>query len=328
MISFEREIKELLYENNFLVLPGLGAFMARFEQPGLDNDNNIRGPFKTFEFNALIKEDLNAKFFEILLARHKISSTDLISAYESFVSDVLIAVRKDLPYPLPGLGHFIRGRDGAVDFIIEESINFYDTQQEDSQKQSRKKINIEHIEFVPREYPEEVAPPKKTTRHRRKSPFPKFLLYAFPILALLGGLVYMLFLKKDPIIARKNSSAIVETFDSTSLPPPLSDSLVYQADSLIESPVTEVQTEEKNVPVSQEKAEEESYMVTVGIFRDQSNINQLKHQLKENGISAQTEKLKKFTRVYVMAASEDEAGKIVRKVEQLTGDKAVYNKIK
>jgi hypothetical protein len=324
MISFEKEILEQLYRNDFLVLPELGAFIARFEQPKINEETSgIQGPYKTFDFNPLIKEDLNSKFYHILAEKYFKPVKEVEKQYHVFLQSVFSELSENNSFDMSDLGYFELNNSGTIDFKIYKSINFYEDNVSPVKTSgaAKAKINLEEITLSD-DYFDTIPNNKKPKSHKAL----RFILYLLPILILISGLVYILFLKKDPIMDKKNRSAIAESFDSTKLNEPLFDTLNLQTDTVI-ADLVEVAPKQEKVTKPAEENTEYNYIITVGVFRDKSNINQLKYQLKENGIVAETEKMNKLTKVYVLVRDEQEAQKIVRKIEQLTGDKAVYNKI-
>ena len=67
-----------------------------------------------------------------------------------------------------------------------------------------------------------------------------------------------------------------------------------------------------------------SHIVGIGIFKVKENVDNLAAYLAENGIPARVRRSGGKYRLFVTASSEEQANEFVRKIEQLTGEKAVY----
>ena len=64
-MKFDKYIKDLLYRHECVILPNLGAFVARHTPSNIDESNSIiHPPSKIISFNAGIKEN------DGLLANH------------------------------------------------------------------------------------------------------------------------------------------------------------------------------------------------------------------------------------------------------------------
>ncbi len=91
-MKFDKYIKDLLYRYECVILPNLGAFVARNTPSNIDESNNIiRPPSKIISFNASIKEN------DGLLANH-ISICENISHKKAIekISKKIIAYKKTL----------------------------------------------------------------------------------------------------------------------------------------------------------------------------------------------------------------------------------------
>ena len=85
MINFEKHIKECLYEFDFFIVPGLGAFIASFRQATLASDGRLNEPFKTFEFNHLLSEDSENKFLSFVSKQERESPAEINSQLNEFI---------------------------------------------------------------------------------------------------------------------------------------------------------------------------------------------------------------------------------------------------
>jgi cell division protein FtsN len=67
-----------------------------------------------------------------------------------------------------------------------------------------------------------------------------------------------------------------------------------------------------------------SHIVGIGVFKVKENVDNLTEYLAENGIPAKVRRAGGKYKLFVTASSEEQANEFVKKIEQLTGEKAVY----
>lgn len=67
-----------------------------------------------------------------------------------------------------------------------------------------------------------------------------------------------------------------------------------------------------------------NYTINIGIFKVRENVDNLATYLAENGIPAKVRPSGGKYKVYVSAESEEQAKEFVDKIEQLTGERPVY----
>jgi len=122
-MKFDKYIKDLLYRYECVILPNLGAFVARNTPSNIDESNNIiQPPSKIISFNASIKEN------DGLLANH-ISICENISHEKAIekISKKIIAYKKalnqgkELKFKNIGL---LSLKDNSYIFIPSNKVNF------------------------------------------------------------------------------------------------------------------------------------------------------------------------------------------------------------
>ena len=66
MFNIQREIVNIVLEQDFVVLPGIGAFLTEYSKPFFDKDGEIVLPEKKIAFNHLIDRDLDNKLLGLI----------------------------------------------------------------------------------------------------------------------------------------------------------------------------------------------------------------------------------------------------------------------
>lgn len=148
-------------------------------------------------------------------------------------------------------------------------------------------------------------------------------LFALPILFLLLGLIYTIFIQKDKKKAIKNSSFVV--IDSTDI-----KEAQNFTDSVNNIDLTRIRTQQNLKPRKTDLKDAEPeiktkrYFITIGSFRDKENADNLVANLTNNGVPVRARREGKIYKVYLRAKDEAQAQEYANKIEQLTGEKPVF----
>ena len=79
MFSIQKEIEKIVFDQDFVVLPGIGGFISEYTKPYFDSKGEIVLPVKQITFNSLIDKDLDQKLISLLQKNLKIPA-DFISS--------------------------------------------------------------------------------------------------------------------------------------------------------------------------------------------------------------------------------------------------------
>lgn len=366
MINFEKHLKEVLYEYDFIVIPNFGAFIANFEV--LEN-NGESHPSKTFSFNRLLNIDENQKFFNYLVRAENKPLSDIQIQWNNFLLNLKNELHKNKRLEVAGLGSVIILEDEEIGFKFLDNCNFYERDSfekidefetpsiskkpsksealiiESKLEEEKKQQVVISQEFIPKtdnsskldevyqnskeNYLAEEELPKEEYHEEVETNQWKFLIWLLPLLLFLA-LVYYFWNTKN-----EQSKASLSAIDSTNI---AMDSTLLEIDELDSTnfdstkaivdiePILE-KVEAKNPVVDKPKKQNSpkiKYHVWAGLFQSKSNADKLRKKLRNGGLKAEIQMVKDMRRVYVPVSTESQAKTTVKKIEQLTGDKAVY----
>ena len=117
-------VKELILDNDSVVLPGLGAFVAEtVPSTFTDKGFTINPPYRRLYFRS--KPDEGSQLAEFYAFSNNVSSEvadRIVRDYISELKDVLL-VRKTVIFP--GLGRLRATKENAVFFVADENLDIY-----------------------------------------------------------------------------------------------------------------------------------------------------------------------------------------------------------
>lgn len=341
MINFSEEIKKLLIDNDFLILPKIGAFVANYTQPSIDpTSNQIIEPSKYFSFNPFFVEDDNNKFFNKISSTHMFTSKEVEDQYSIFQKEIKLQLKNINEYKVEDLGFFYTNSNGLLDFNFSKI--------ESLPEPEIKIVTPEAVEVIePFEdnldnnginYSQSIIKLKEDTNPYGK--LVKVLLYAAPLVLLFWGLYNLLF-KND--ISNKEEISVNESqnieyksdLDSNSINDESNINSETEktlpknsiSKSINSKPTETINKDKKIVSSDQNSNKNEEYRVIVGLYRNYENAEALKENLISKGINANADYKGELKRIFVKAPNEKEAKKLKIEIENITGEKAVYNKI-
>lgn len=322
MHSIQYDIQHLIQEHDFLVLPGIGSFLARYSKPYFDDEGEIVMPKKFLEFNQLIDRDVDNKLFE-LLSKNISRPIDLVkSNYYDFLNHFRSSLILSNKFEWESLGTFYKNKSEEIVFypvrrtenialVPEKNYTVVSTSLEyDSAKTST--LEEEELAFS-------ASKSKK---------YLKILLYLVPIFIITSTLAYTIFIK--PLNKKSEKKNMVEEIDSLNklqkeILPDFNVAIQDRgAVSKKENLRTETRKKSERSDEDRINSSRKSHVVGIGIFKVKENVDNLAAYLAENGIPARVRRLGGKYKLFVTASSEEQAGEFVEKIEQLTGEKAVY----
>jgi len=125
MTTVQNHIKELLFEQDCVVIPDFGGFVTNFDCAKINSTNRfITPPQKWLAFNALLKND------DGLLSNY-IAKEENISIYQAnlkvktFVENTKRHLYFDNTYTIDGLGTFSQNDEEKIQFQPKQTNNFY-----------------------------------------------------------------------------------------------------------------------------------------------------------------------------------------------------------
>ncbi|MCP9765009.1 HU domain-containing protein [Lacihabitans soyangensis] len=325
MHSIQHDIHHFIQEQDFLVLPGIGSFLADYSKPYFDKTGEIILPTRSLVFNHLIDRDVDDKLFGLLSKNLNLPIELVKSNYYKFLNHFRSSLVLNNKFEWESLGTFYKNENQEIVFYPERRPeNLVEVVENPKAVVS----NLVEKEFNNSYVKEEFeAEPKEFLSSKPKN-YLKLLLYLVPLFIITSTLAYTIFIK--PLNKKSEKKNMVEEIDSLSnlQKEILSDSDVALEDERVISKKDNERTETKKKSERSENDRQDSsrksHIVGIGIFKVKENVDNLAAYLAENGIPARVRRFGGKYKLFVTASSEEQADEFVKKIEQLTGEKAVY----
>jgi CCDC81-like prokaryotic HU domain 1/CCDC81-like prokaryotic HU domain 2/SPOR domain len=125
MNTVQNHIKELLFEQDCVVIPEFGGFVTNFDCAKINENNRfIAPPQKWLAFNALLKND-DGLLSNYIAQEEKISREQANLHIKSFVEATKRYIQYDKTYSIEGLGTFSQNEENKIQFQQRATTNFY-----------------------------------------------------------------------------------------------------------------------------------------------------------------------------------------------------------
>lgn len=318
-MQFENLIKDLLYSNDCVVLPGLGGFVAKYKGASLNSNlHTLFPPQKTIGFNPQIKEN-DGLLTSAFCALNSCTYAEGRAELESWVKEQSNTLLRGEKISWKGIGILFQDRLGKIQFIPDGKGNF-----------SLESFGLEKIILVPVErIVEETAAVEISVLEKRAEQGSKWIWKAAAVLALpiLGVGIFALSNKIESSDWQYASFKLFGTKSRVAAYTPESNRViptyvVQEEETLVEIPiVAEIVTlpivEPKKVievPVSLAK-----YQVIVGAFAVSSNAKRLVQELKKKGFNASLAG-KKGSLQLVAAANDSSYESAIQALDKIKGE--------
>ena len=203
MLNLKNEIGKIINEHDFIVLPGIGAFISEYTQPYFDLNNRIVESIKTIKFNSLLSKDVDDKLINLLSIKFGVPFNILNIDYQEFKKYLLLEIEEHNKYSWKNVGIFYKNTNGKLDFYREKNenndseLNLIITETEPKEIVLEKSIADSIIKNSVSN--SELLNVKLEYENNKINPFnyQKIILYALPIVMLFSGLLYIFFLNKE-----------------------------------------------------------------------------------------------------------------------------------
>ena len=316
MLTIADCISDLLYQNDVVIVPGLGAFVRSLEPASV---NVITHQFS--QPSASISFDVNRREDDGLLANY-LSSVNNVSVEEArklvmiFVNDCFCDLKAGRAVDLPGLGNLLFNAVQEIDFVQDDSVNFnpdafglsdflaepvfqsktkeeIKTEIEQQQKDKNTPMTVDRKEVH-----------KDDEKPKRRLGWLWILLSVLVLAAALFLLNYFRIIKIDfgkwfgkeePVVAvtdtlkQAGKPILVDTIVNDTLKVTdsiVNDTLSVSADTLSTQIETSNELQEKQKPVVENPSEDAKIFIVGGCFSSEENANKLVNSLKYSGYEA------------------------------------------
>ena len=273
-------IKELLFTNQGVIIPGLGGFVSEYEPAAFDvNENKFLPPSKKISFNTEYNYHDNL-LSEFISKKEKIDKEEALMLINDFVKKVTTQLNKKQPVDFPEIGTLSKNIKGSIQFIQSKDSNLL------TDSFGLQSIKTKPVEEKP------IVQPKVSTKTQKKS-FKKVIILSsvsFVIVALVGlswyltnGYTNFNFIASDTETKEINESSI-------NTPEKNLDSIA-KADSikaLINESIDE-NTDLKDAlfykepPKEKPKPKYSAFHIVAGSFKSMQNAEKFSAELKIKG---------------------------------------------
>lgn len=316
-MQFENLIKDLLYSNDCVVLPGLGGFIAKYKGASLNTSlHTVYPPQKTIGFNPQIKEN-DGLLVSALCALSNCSYSEGKIELDTWVKEQSNTLVRGEKISWKGIGILFQDRLGKIQFIPDSKGNF-----------SLESFGLEKIILVPVERKiEEPVTAEVSVLEKRAEQGSKWIWKAAAVLALpiLGVGIFALSHKIEStdwqyasfkLFGNKSRVASYTPADTRTIP-------TYTVKEETEL----VSTQEEIISTSPIKAEEpevtatnhKKYEIIVGAFGVSENAKRMVRELKKKGYNAFLAG-KKGNLQMVAAASDSNYAAILQTLDKIKSE--------
>jgi len=285
-MQFENLIKDLLYSNDCVVLPGLGGFIAKYRGASLNSSlHTIHPPQKTIGFNSQIKEN-DGLLVSALCALNNCTYAEGKSELEAWVKEQSNTLLRGEKISWKGIGILFQDRLGKIQFIPDSKGNF-----------SLESFGLEKIILVPVERKiEEPITAEVSVLEKRAEQGSKWIWKAAAVLALpiLGVGIFALSHKIESTDWQYASFKLFGTKSRVAeYKPAVTRTLptynVTEETDLLPAPSISETSETVATPIEETdvvSTGKKKYEIIVGAFAVPDNAKRLVRELMKKGFSA------------------------------------------
>jgi cell division septation protein DedD len=285
-MQFENLIKDLLYSNDCVVLPGLGGFIAKYKGASLNTSlHTVYPPQKTIGFNPQIKEN-DGLLVSALCALNNCSYAEGKIELDAWVKEQSNTLLRGEKISWKGIGILFQDRLGKIQFIPDSKGNF-----------SLESFGLEKIILVPVERKiQEPVTAEVSVLEKRAEQGSKWIWKAAAVLALpiLGVGIFALSHKIESTDWQYASFKLFGTKSRIAEYTPavtraIPTYTVTEDTDIVPAPAINETAE--NAPIRVEETEavstsKKKYEIIVGAFAVSDNAKRLVRDLKKKGFSA------------------------------------------
>lgn len=334
-MDIQREILTVIKKQDFIILPGIGAFIFEYSKPYYNELNQLIGSKKSIRFENVITKDPDNKLTKALSESLSIPDNFAELEYQDFLRNFKKEIILKNKFDWGGFGMFFKSSNGTIEFYPEKN----SIEEKKIIASTPAKPVVESVFVAPPTTPP-VLPQKVKVRQEKinhpvilkntkNSSWLKLTLFLLPLALLSYGLVNN-FLKNSP--SKSTEQTLVEEIDSLENVdknfPKINDSEnVLKSETKVTTKPKDKSAEvsgSNETPNHSSQEKSGNYIINIGIFKVRENVDNLATYLAENGIPAKVRPSGSKYRVYVTAENEQQAKEFVDKIEQLTGERPVY----
>lgn len=312
MMNIQSAIREYILSHDFVMLPGIGAFVAEYSKPYFDQNGEIVPAERTIRFNPLLRNDSDVDILNVFKEKMRISDTEVQEQYFAFLDTVNAQITAFNRYYWEDFGILLReGPDAPFQFLP------FTPSTSGEPVVQRKPVQEEPSPETVLPEPEITAPPVKT--YREKDPVEeeevpesgkaaRYLIFALPLALLTAALIYMVFFKPSLRESVKEKAAPV--FNDSDF-----EEGAVTVDTLYSEPAPQTVVAEEHI-------------VRIGIYKREKDAEKIVAFLSGKGYAPRVRPHGPLFKVYLVADTEEQARRYIKEVEQLIDDTPIYERKK
>lgn len=265
-------VRKLLLKNDFVVLPGFGAFTNKHDHAEVDNEKNIfLPPQQHVTFNEKIKHDDEDLLIDAITEEKKISKKVAENIVKDFVNDLKEKLQKGVEIEFSGIGKLTSDTAGGIIFKGErdEKIpgdNYGLPSFRSSPVHEKKQVQQ-------KAYSKPISKPSEKKATKKKTKWPYAVLGAIVLLIVGGIIIY------NTGLPEKNASkkAIQKDITATAKKKDKEEETIKK--------VLDEQTKKEHalIPKEDKYAQYSRFAVIVGSFTSRQNAEKMKNEMARKG---------------------------------------------
>lgn len=328
MIDFNHEIRSLLFEHDYVTIPGLGAFIAHYEPSNYDGEtNSFTPPNRRISFNSVLKQD-DGLLTSVVMKKVNLSSKKAKELINSYVKELKSSLIDEKSIELSGVGNFELTSDQKIIFSPTKQ-NFYN---ESYGFETLYSFNSANFTYTGKYFEEatetqvdsyEFETMNITLGKSAKKPFFSKVLYAAPLIVLTIGLCTVLIFNPS---TEKNALSSLNPID-----------YFQSAKSWFSGSKEKLDVNQENKQVTKSViinaapvVEEEVFTerLVVGIFSNPENANRLYNKLVLNDFDPEIDFENDKSVIFFPVNENTDTELLSKKLQQFIGEKGVIVKNK
>lgn len=321
-IDVGARIADLLYENQSVTIPGVGAFVAAYKPAGIDQiEGKILPPAKQISFNKnlLIDDGLLVKQ---LREKYRLTYGEAMRAVDDFAKQVKDKIERREIVSFPQVGRLYKDYEQNYQFLPDET-NF------NTDSYGLPTLEYFPIARTPQEKVQAVAEVKKLAtvpRARKKNWLQRNLLLVSAVAALLiTTSVYVLI--QNPKTNTQEGALPDVPAARVNIPP--SEQEGAAAEEINTRDNEDIESDNADTESATLKPGTKSARIAIGIFSKKENVDRLIKKIYEAGYEPFTEKVGSSTRVGIQMKYDrsEELSRALQNIRKEFNTKAtVYKK--
>lgn len=322
MIDFNHEIKSLLFEHDYVTIPGLGAFIANYEPSTYNADTNcFTPPDRKISFNSVLKQD-DGLLTSVVMKKANLSSLKARELINNYVKEFKSSLLLEKTVELAGVGTFELSVDQKIIFSPLNQ-NFYN---ESYGFETIYSFNTSNFTYSGKYFEDtntteldayEFETMNITLSKGQRKPFFSKVLYAAPLIVLAFGLVTVLVFNPT---TEKNALSSLNPVDYVKS--------VKQWFSTNPQEVTSIQAETpQNLATTKASPTIATHRLVVGIFSQPENATRLYNKLVLNNFSPEVVLENEKSVVFFAVNELSNTDSLSARLEQFIGERGVIVKI-